>query len=87
MRLCSATLQFASYIRGRQVKGELTNIYYIPEIFHRCISVGKLFAQGWEPRLSQKGGRDGAGQISGWFEGVNRLETFTTYLYIFQSKR
>ena len=48
----SGTLKFASRINGRQVKGELTNVYYIPEIHHWLISVGKLFAQGWEARLS-----------------------------------
>ena len=30
----SGTLQFTSYISGRQVKGKLTNVYYIPEIHH-----------------------------------------------------
>ena len=37
------------------MKGELHNVYYIPEIRHRLISVGKLFSQGWEPRLSRNG--------------------------------
>ena len=30
-------------------------MYYIPEIRHRLISVGKLFSQGREPRLSRNG--------------------------------
>ena len=35
------------------MKGDLYNVYYIPEIRHRLTSVGKLFSQGWEPRLNR----------------------------------
>ena len=51
----SGTLKFATFSDGKEMKGELHNVYYIPEIRHRLISVGKLFSQGWEPRLSRNG--------------------------------
>jgi len=47
-------LQFATYIDGNEARGEPESVYYIPEIRHRLISVGKLFSQGWE-RLSCNG--------------------------------
>ncbi len=37
------------------MKGELHSVYYIPDIRHRLISVGRLYSQGWEPRLSRNG--------------------------------
>jgi len=49
----TGTLQFASQIDGNEVKGELRNVCYIPDIRHRPISVSKFFAQGWGPQLSQ----------------------------------
>jgi hypothetical protein len=51
----SGTLKFATQCNGKETKGELHNVYYILEIRHRFISVGKLFSQGWEPRLSRNG--------------------------------
>src|SRR5258706_5719515 len=51
----SGTLKFATYINGKETNGELQNVYYVPNIHHRLISVGKLFTQGWEPRLSRNG--------------------------------
>ena len=42
----SGTLKFATFSEGKEMKGELYNVYYIPEICHRLISVGKLFSQG-----------------------------------------
>jgi hypothetical protein len=51
----SGTLKFATQCNGKETKGELHNVYYILEIRHRLISVGKLFSQGWEPRLSRNG--------------------------------
>ena len=51
----SGTLQFATCIDSKEVRGEFHNVYYIPDIRHRLISVGKLFSQGWEPRLSRNG--------------------------------
>ena len=45
----SGTLKFATNSDGKEMKGEFHNVYYIPEIRHRLISVGKLFTQGWEP--------------------------------------
>lgn len=37
------------------MKGELHSVYYIPDVCHRLISIGKLFSRGWEPRLSYNG--------------------------------
>jgi hypothetical protein len=51
----SGTLKFAAYVNGKETNGELQNVYYVPNIHHRLISIGRLFAQGWEPRLSRKG--------------------------------
>lgn len=53
--LGSGTLKFATYVNGKETTSELQNVYYVPNIHHRLISVGKLFAQGWEPRLSRNG--------------------------------
>ena len=36
-------------------QGELHNVYYIPEIRHWLISVGKPSPQGWVPRLRRIG--------------------------------
>jgi len=51
----SGTLKFATNTEGKEMKGELHNVYYIPDVRHRLISVGRLFSQGWEPRLSRNG--------------------------------
>ena len=53
--LGSGTLKFATHVNGKETSGEIQNVYYVPNIHHRLISVGKLFAQGWEPRLSRNG--------------------------------
>jgi hypothetical protein len=41
-------LKFATLTDGKEVRGELQHVYYIPDIRHRLIS-------GWEPRLSRNG--------------------------------
>jgi len=51
----SGTLKLTTYSDGKEINGESHNVYYMPEIRHRLISVGKLFSQGWEPRLSRNG--------------------------------
>ena len=51
----SGTLKFATHSNGKEVRGELQIAYYIPELHHQLISVGMLFSQGWEPRLSHIG--------------------------------
>jgi hypothetical protein len=48
-------LKFNADVYGRQTIGELNDVYYIPDIGSRLISIGKLFSQGWEPRLSRNG--------------------------------
>ena len=53
--LGSGTLKFATHVNGKETNGEILNVYYVPNIRHRLISIGKLFAQGWEPRLSRNG--------------------------------
>jgi hypothetical protein len=53
--LGSGTLKFTSTVYGKETTGELENVYYIPEIGSRLISIGKPFSQGWEPRLSRNG--------------------------------
>ena len=51
----SVTLKFATYTDGKEMKGELHNIYYIHDIRHQLISVGKPYSQGRKPRLSRNG--------------------------------
>jgi hypothetical protein len=46
----SGTLKFATYTEGKEMKGELHNVYYIPDVRHWLISVGKHFSQGWLSR-------------------------------------
>ena len=53
--LGSETLKFTAAVYGKRTSGELENVYYIPGIGSRLISIGKLFSQGWEPRLSRNG--------------------------------
>jgi hypothetical protein len=54
--LGSGTLRFAAAgSNGQEVFGELPDVYYLPDIRTRLISVGQLFDQGWEPRLSRNG--------------------------------
>ena len=53
--LGSGTLKFSTYINEKETTSELQNVYYIPNMHHRLLSVGKLFAQGWVPRLSRNG--------------------------------
>ena len=53
--LGSGTLKFTANVYGKETSGELSNVYYIPDIGSRLISIGKLFSQGWEPRLSRNG--------------------------------
>ena len=48
--LGSGTLKFATYINGKEMTSELQNVYYIPNIHHWLISIGKLFAQGAAPQ-------------------------------------
>ena len=50
--LGSGTLKFTAVINGNQMAGELKDVCYIPGIDTQLISLGKLFSQGWEPRLS-----------------------------------
>jgi len=44
--LGSGTLKFTATVYGRKTMGELENVYYIPKIGSRLISIGKLFSQG-----------------------------------------
>ena len=53
--LGSGNLKFTANVYGRETVGELNDVYYIPDIGSRLISIGKLFSQGWEPRLSRNG--------------------------------
>ena len=51
----SGTLKFTATVNGKKMIGELKNVYYLPGIHTRLISIGKLFSQGWDPRLSKNG--------------------------------
>jgi transposase InsO family protein len=51
----TGTLKFATVTDGKEVTGEFHRVYYIPDIHTRLISVGKLYSQGWEPRLNRNG--------------------------------
>ncbi len=51
----SGTFKFATYVNGKEMNSELQNVYYVPNIHHQLISIGKLFTQGWEPHLSNNG--------------------------------
>ena len=42
-------------VNGKKMIGELKNVYYLPSIHTRLISISKLFSQGWDPRLSKNG--------------------------------
>ena len=51
----SGILRFTATVDGVETSGKLEDIYYIPGIETRLISLGKLFTQGWRPRLNQYG--------------------------------
>ena len=51
----SGTLRFTAKIDGIDRDGELKDVYFIPDIQTRLISLGKLFSQGWYPRLDRYG--------------------------------
>ena len=42
-------------VDGKQTKGELKDVYYLPDIRTRLISYGKLYSQGWEPHIGRNG--------------------------------
>ena len=58
-------LRFTATVDGVETSGELEDIYYIPGIETRLISLGKLFTQGWRPHLNQYGI-----SVSNWREEV-----------------
>ena len=45
----SGTLQIDTYVDGKEMRGKLLIVYYIPNIRYRLLTDGKLFSQGWEP--------------------------------------
>jgi len=51
----SGMLKFTTVVDGKQMKGELKDIYYLPDICTHLISYGKLYSQGWEPHISCNG--------------------------------
>jgi hypothetical protein len=51
--LGAGTLEFSTMTNGTQTTGNLRGVYYIQDIYMRLISLGKLFAKGWDPRLSR----------------------------------
>ena len=51
----SGTLRFTAKINGIDRDGELKDMYFIPDIQTRLISLGKLFSQGWYPCLDRYG--------------------------------
>jgi len=53
--LGKGSLKFTTIIDGKEVKGSIKDIYYIPARCTCLISIGKLFAQGWQLCLSPTG--------------------------------
>jgi len=49
------TLKFTTVINDKQVSAELKDVYYVPSLHTRLISIRKLFAQGLQPCLNQDG--------------------------------
>jgi len=49
------TLKFTTVVDGKQTKGELKDVYYLPDIRTRLISYGELYSQGWEPHIGRNG--------------------------------
>jgi len=43
------------YVDGKEMRGKLQSVYYIPDIRHRLIFVDKLFSQCSEPPLNRNG--------------------------------
>ena len=77
----SGTLRFTTMVDGIETQGELNDVYYIPDIETRLISLGKLFTQGWRPTLNQYGitVSNNKGQII--FDAPMQNNTYTAALH------
>ena len=66
-------------MNGKETKGELQNVHYIPDVHIRLISIGMLSSQGWEPRLSRNSFAlyDGTGSLILQVQMKNNVHSVT----------